>query len=222
MPANNLYAVLMTGQTSANGTSSVTMPIPATALPGYTLTGFFKATALDSGDVVIAFADASTNQGVTCALLSVNLNTAAILAGPTLSITTGTSMEAYSAISIVTIGTGSQFMVMFIDLIVSRAVVAAIGQVIPTLYLHPNTHTQHSICTPAPTPHILSAPQHPHPHTTATFFHNTYSTLDYDSITDFLSLLPYYYPHSDNFCICSLADSHRVRELHWYGFRQTF
>jgi hypothetical protein len=141
MPANNLYAVLMTGQTSANGTNSVTMPIPATALPGYTLTGFFKATALDSGDVVIAFADASTNQGVTCALLSVNLNTAAILAGPTLSITTGTSMEAYSAISIVTIGTGSQFMVMFIDLIVSRAVVAAIGQVIPTLYLHPTPHT---------------------------------------------------------------------------------
>jgi hypothetical protein len=129
MPASNLYATVFKGHSRANGTNSVMMPAPASAFPGYTLSGFFKATALDSGDVVIAFADASTNQGVTCALFSVNLNTAAILAGPTLSITTGASIESYSEISIVTIGTGSQFMVMFIDLIVNRAVVAAIGQV---------------------------------------------------------------------------------------------
>lgn len=129
MSPTSLYAVVVKGNVRSNGTLSVGMPVAAKAFPGYSLNGYFKATTLDSGDVVVAYADSNVNQGVVCALLTVNINTGAILNGPQLTIATGSSLASYSAISIVTIGTGSQFMVMFADLIVNRAVVAAIGQV---------------------------------------------------------------------------------------------
>ena len=122
-----LYAVLVTGNTQ-----SMARPVllsPATQFSGFFVMGTFSMTALDSGDVVIAYIDGNTNFGVTCAHISVNLETGVLLAGSQLSVVVGTSAEAYSTISLVTIGTGSQIMVMFFDLMAGRAAIGAIVQV---------------------------------------------------------------------------------------------
>lgn len=121
-----LYAVLVTATTSTGKPILLTQ---ATAFSGFFVIGTFSLTALDSGDVVVAYLDGHTNSGVTCTLIAVNLNTGALLLGSQLSITVGASAVAYSKISLVTIGTGSQFMVMFFDLMVGKAAIGAIVQV---------------------------------------------------------------------------------------------
>lgn len=103
---------------------------------GYSISGTFKATTLTNtktasglSEVIIAYIDVKTRMGLTCTSLLVNPVTGTVIDGSSLSITTGASVAAYSSVSIVTIGTGSKFMVSFTNRVLQGSLMAAIGQV---------------------------------------------------------------------------------------------
>lgn len=133
-PSQTLKAVVM--NVTVNAVSGAYTVVPykkPVSFTGSSLTGVVRATTLDNGNVVVAYSDKNTNNGVTCVLLEVNKYTGLIIFGSQLQITTGTSVKYISTgtlnINLVTIGTGSQFMVMFSDLALNGAIVAAIGEV---------------------------------------------------------------------------------------------
>ena len=133
-PAPNiLSAVVMTGSVDSTG-KALASSSAVNTVNNYVMNGFLKATTLTKSasgmsEVIIAYIDSSSHMGVTCTSLAVNATSGIVRDGSSLSITTGASATAYSSISIVTIGTGSQFMVVFIDILLKRAVLTAIGQV---------------------------------------------------------------------------------------------
>jgi hypothetical protein len=132
---DTLYAVVMTGSVVSPGVNKVEFTsVVANSFTGYTINGTFKATTLTRSatglsEVVVAYINAKTRAGLSCTLFAVNPTTGTIIDGSSLAITTGSSAAAYSSMSIVTIGTGSQFMVMFTNSLLQGATMAAIGQV---------------------------------------------------------------------------------------------
>ena len=99
---------------------------------GYNLV---KTTTLDSSNVVVAYGDTFTGNGITCTLVTYDASTKTILFGSVLPIVTGSTVNndpnlGFTSLAIVTIGGGSQFMVIFVDLSLNGAVVTAVGEVI--------------------------------------------------------------------------------------------
>ena len=132
-PNGPLSATVM--KASSDG-SVVTSDASAAFTPPYgfstlstSISGFFKATTLDSGDFVVAYSDSTTGNGVTCVLIQYDSSLGQILFTSILQLTTGFSLKAYRYIRIATIGNGLQFMVVFPDSALGGAVVAAIGEV---------------------------------------------------------------------------------------------
>ena len=132
---STLLAIVVTGSEVSPGVLKAEL---ATATPskfqGYTISGTFKATTLTKSasglsEVIIAYIDVDTRMGLTCTSLLVNPTTGIVIDGASLSITTGASVAAYSSVSIVTIGTGSKFMVSFTNKVLQGSSMAAIGLV---------------------------------------------------------------------------------------------
>ena len=131
-----LHAVVVNNIIASNGSLSQSITKPAMEYAGSDLgKNLIKATTLDSNDVVVAYGDANTNFGITCTLVKYNDATGMIYFGSNLQITTGNTVNflpnsyAFTALSIETVGGGSQFMVMFVDLALDGSVVTTIGEV---------------------------------------------------------------------------------------------
>ena len=127
-------AVVMSAQKYAtNGTYYLKPMGPVSQLPGSLVEGSIRATSLDDNTAVIAYSDKNSNYGITCLLVESNLNTGAVNFISKLQITTGYSAKYVSTgtvdINLVTITAGTQFMVLFSDLGLDGAIVAAIGSV---------------------------------------------------------------------------------------------
>ena len=91
----------------------------------------FKATTLDSGDVIACYGDQNNFNGITCTHITVLIG-GVIRFGSSLIITNGQSIATtylVTGITVATIGGGVQFMVMFADLLLNLATVTAIGEV---------------------------------------------------------------------------------------------
>ena len=121
---------------STAGIYSLTTAGPSSYLgTGGGLYEVIRATTLDSGDVVVAYPDSNSNNGITCVLVKYDADTGGILFGSVLQLTTGTTTmyltnSGAMNIQLVTIGNGFQFMAMFNDLeIGGGALVAVIGEV---------------------------------------------------------------------------------------------
>ena len=132
----NLYAVVVNNIIASNGSLYQSITKPAMKYDGSDLgKNLIKATTLDSNDVIVAYGDANTNFGITCTLVTYNEPTGMIYFGSNLQITTGNTVNflpnsyAFTALSIETVGGGSQFMVMFVDLALDGSVVTTIGEV---------------------------------------------------------------------------------------------
>lgn len=131
-----LYAVVVNNIVATNGSLYQSITIPAMQYAGSDLgKNLIKATTLDSNDVVVAYGDANTNFGITCTLVTYNDATGMIYFASNLQITTGNTVNflpnsyAFTALAIETVGGGSQFMVMFVDLALDGSVVTTIGEV---------------------------------------------------------------------------------------------
>lgn len=132
-PVHSVSAVVMRVTIAVSGAYIVAPWKAPVVFPVSSLTGVIRATTLSSGEIVIAYSDNNSNNGVTCVLIKVNPSTGLILFGSQWEVTTGTTVKGISTgtmnINLVTIGTGYQFMVMFSDLALDGGVVTAIGEV---------------------------------------------------------------------------------------------
>ena len=134
---DQLNAVVVNATSSSNGGLSLNLVGMPTVYQGSKLgINLLKATTLDSGDVVVAYGDANNNNGITCMLVTYDAFTGAILFTSSLQITTGSTVNTdpnifpyFTSLSIATIGGGSQIVVMFVDLGLNGAVVAAVVDV---------------------------------------------------------------------------------------------
>ena len=130
----SISTVVMNAQKSAtNGTYYLKPLGPVSKLPGSLVEGTIRVTSLDDNTAVIAYSDRTSNYGITCVLVESNLNTGVVNFISKLQITTGYSAKYISSgtvdINLVTITAGTQFMVLFSDLGLDGAIVAAIGSV---------------------------------------------------------------------------------------------
>lgn len=134
---DGVFAKVVSGSEVSPGVNKAELVgTKASVFTGYLISGTFKATTLTNtktatglSEVIIAYIDGNTRMGLTCTSLLVNPVTGTVIDGSSLSITTGASVAAYSSVSIVTIGTGSKFMVSFTNRVLQGSLMAAIGQV---------------------------------------------------------------------------------------------
>lgn len=133
-------AVVMNVQKYPTNDTYYVQPLgPVAYLAGSLATGVIRVTALSSNSAVIAYSDVTSNYGITCAMVKVNPLSGVVNFISVLQITTGYTVKYISSgtvdIKLVTISGGSQFMVMFSDLGLDGAIVAAIGTVSSQLLL---------------------------------------------------------------------------------------
>jgi hypothetical protein len=141
-------SVVIDAVTYQNGTLGARLFGKKSIFTGSMPTSVIRATALDANNVVVAYSDTKTNNGITCVALSINSYTGTIIYGSVLSVTTGGFTTKYPAsgqldINLVTIKAGSQFMLMFSDLSLNGALVAVVGEVFATHFM-----TNPTICNP--------------------------------------------------------------------------
>ena len=102
-------------------------------LPGSLVSGIIRATTLNSNTFVVAYSDRNSNYGITSILVKADPVRGEVNFISVLQITTGYSAKyTYSGtvdISLVTISGGSQFLILFSNLGIDGALVAAIGTV---------------------------------------------------------------------------------------------
>ena len=135
--SDQLNAVVLNTTVASNGGLSLNLAGMPTAYVGSKLgINLLRATTLDSGDVVVAYGDATNNNGITCTLVNYDNSTGVILFTSNLQITTGSTVSTdpnnfpyVTSLSIATIGGGSQVVVMFVDLGLDGAIVAAVVDV---------------------------------------------------------------------------------------------
>ena len=147
--SDQLNAVVLNTTVASNGGLSLNLAGMPTAYVGSKLgINLLRATTLDSGDVVVAYGDATNNNGITCTLVNYDNSTGVILFTSNLQITTGSTVSTdpnnfpyVTSLSIATIGGGSQVVVMFVDLGLDGAIVAAVVDV-----SNAHTHAQPQNC----------------------------------------------------------------------------
>ena len=132
--AGPLTAIVITANVISSTNITLSRVVGPKSYTGTSLTGVLRATTLDNGDVVVAYSDNLSNNGVTCVQVTINMLTNSLLFGGVLAITTGETAKyvfptGTMNIQLVTIGNGFQFMVMFSDLELDGALVAAVGEV---------------------------------------------------------------------------------------------
>lgn len=135
--ATAVTSVVIDAVTNADGTLVAKLFGAKSIFAGTLPTGVIRATALDANNVVVAYSDTKTNNGITCVALSVNSYTGTIIYGSVLSVTYGgftADNVPYNPtgqldINLVTTKAGSQFMLMFSDLSINGALVTVVGQV---------------------------------------------------------------------------------------------
>jgi hypothetical protein len=140
MTPSGVTSVVIDAFTYQNGTLGARLFGKKSIFAGSVPTGVIRATALDANNVVVAYSDTKTNNGITCVALSINSYTGTIIYGSVLSVTTGGFTTKYPAsgqldINLVTIKAGSQFMLMFSDLSLNGALVAVVGEVCATHFI---------------------------------------------------------------------------------------
>jgi hypothetical protein len=144
-------SVVIDAVTYQNGTLGARLFGKKSIFAGSMPTSVIRATALDANNVVVAYSDTKTNNGITCVALSINSYTGTIIYGSVLSVTTGGftadnlpyNPTGQLDINLVTIKAGSQFMLMFSDLSLNGALVAVVGEVFATHFM-----TNPTICNP--------------------------------------------------------------------------
>ena len=147
----SISTVVMNAQKYAtNGTYYLKQLGPVSQLAGSLVEGKIRVTSLDDNTAVIAYSDKTSNYGITCLLVETNLNTGVVNFISKLQITTGYSAKYVSSgtidINLVTITAGTQFMVLFSDLGLDGAIVAAIGTV-SVLQMNLKVTVFHSLLT---------------------------------------------------------------------------
>jgi hypothetical protein len=136
-------SVVIDAFTYQNGTLGARLFGKKSIFAGSMPTSVIRATALDANNVVVAYSDTKTNNGITCVALSINSYTGTIIYGSVLSVTTGGftadnlpyNPTGQLDINLVTIKAGSQFMLMFSDLSLNGALVAVVGEVCATHFI---------------------------------------------------------------------------------------